>query len=252
MMWKAPDVRKKILIIVLTVVIFCFGFYHFVLASQLKAFAEIKDKLLKEEEKLASAQMAAASLKKELVLNRRVKMEYEAEGKLFEKDMKDGSDLVVLGLRAAASNVQITGVEPAGVTSEGHVLMIPLKITAEGDYQNILSFCSSIENLPALSEIRSLKLESQNSGAGGGGQVRATIGLVIYSARAPRKKFNVDDISKWRTGRSDLFEEPDLRAPVPELSSHLAVSSAPSGEKKDQSFADGQTEAATQTVGIEK
>jgi hypothetical protein len=87
-------------------------------------------------------------------------------------------------------------------------LEMPLTIAAEGNYLNMVAFCSDVELLPNLTEVRMIKVAAlpENNGAS---NVKVSIGLIIFSAKTPQEKLNLEEISSWAIGRSNVFQPPD-------------------------------------------
>ena len=240
-MWNRLSKREKILLSGLlgTALIFCF--YYYIFNPQLKAFEQVKTELTEQRSKLSQAQNTAASLTKETALLEKAKSAYEEKGKLFTTEMRDGSDIILLGLKSASENIQITEVEPAAIKENEYSLELPLKIGVEGDYRNLLAFCNDLDKLLKgisdlnLAEIRSLKIEqltapnqsaSQDSfsdQAVASGMVKASVGIIIFSAKDPEGRLQLDSINRWLTGRYNIFRQATITAPVQELEGHLHV-----------------------------
>lgn len=209
------------------------AFVYFVLTPQVKALALAKGDLALQTQKLAQARDAVSSLKNERELLVKVKEECAVQGKAFDTEMGSGTDIIMLGLSAAFKNIEITGVEPGKIMENGHTLEIPVKISLTGDYLDLIDFCRELEksvkdlNELNLAEIRSLKIEAiepgygvssfiPNSGTASPGQVKATLGLVIFSAREPEGKVEMEELANWLEGRPNVFSPAGFSAPDPE------------------------------------
>ncbi len=215
--------REKLMLIILLVVAGAAGFYYFLLSPQLKAYAQLKAELTGEQGKLAQAQAAAASLKDENERLARVKEEFAETGKLFATEMRGGADVILLGLKSAAGNILITGLEPGNIQENPYTLAMPLKMTVQGDYQNLLSFINRyLENFTNYTEIRSLKIEASSPATPGTGKissgtVKATLGMIIYSANNPGERIHLEELARWLQGRENIFRPAAAIAPIPEL-----------------------------------
>jgi type IV pilus assembly protein PilO len=53
--------------------------------------------------------------------------------------------------------------------------------------------------------------------------------MVIYSAKSPDEKLNLDQISKWLTGRYNVFRPSVFAAPIPELAGRIHAQASPDG-----------------------
>lgn len=220
--------RERVMLIFLLVAAGAAGFYYFLLSSQLKAYAQLKAELAGEQRKLAQAQAAAASLKNENDRLARVKEEFAETGKLFATEMRDGADVILLGLKSAAWDISITSLEPGNVQENPNTLAMPLKMTVQGDYQNLLAFCRYIENFTNLAEIRSLKIEASQpatpeSGKISSGMVKATLGMIIYSANNPGERIHLQELARWLLGRENVFRPAPAIAPLRELAGQLTM-----------------------------
>ncbi|KUK36578.1 MAG: Type IV pilus assembly protein PilM, partial [Thermacetogenium phaeum] len=127
---------QRILLAMLAAVgVFCL--FYFLISPQIKAYAEVRKELAEERAKLEKARSDVASYKDEIVRYERASEKLRQVEPYFRQEMRDGTNIVVLGLQSAADNVEITGIEPGEIVAKKHTLEIPLKITARGDYQNV-------------------------------------------------------------------------------------------------------------------
>lgn len=241
-MWKRLPPRDRFLLVVLFVGAWLFVVYYFALSPQIKAFARIKGELETEKAKLATAKATAAALSEEKARYKAVQQDVARVGEPFETEMRDGAAVLLLGLRSAAGNVDVTGIEPGDIVTNRHSLEIPLKVTVQGNYIDLLAFIDSLEDqaLRNLAEIRSLKIValgpastpggaplSSEAGYATAGGVKAEIGLVIYSAKNPRSKLQLEQLALWLRGRGNAFQPAGDVPPVPELTGHLKLSQLP-------------------------
>jgi type IV pilus assembly protein PilO len=222
---------QRILLGLLAAVGVCCLFY-FIISPQIKAYAKVKEELAQESAKLERARSDVASYKDEIVRYERASEKLRQVEPYFRQEMRDGTNIVVLGLQSAADNVEITGIEPGGIVAKKYTLEIPLKITARGDYQNVRAFCTALGNLPNLSEVRSLKIKALDNQPG---VVEAAVALLIFSAKDPEGQAYLEEIRRWSLGRYNLFAPAGAVAPTPELSGHLKLPApaAPSGHSSN-------------------
>ncbi|NLI11356.1 type 4a pilus biogenesis protein PilO [Pelotomaculum propionicicum] len=248
-MWNRLSTREKVLLTVLFGGGLIFCVVYFVLTPQYKAYAQVKNELMDNRAKLARAQATAASLKSENDRLNKVKEDYAARGKPFTSSMRDGSDVIFLGLISASEKVQITEIEPGEIIEKTHSLELPLKIGVQGNYLSLIEFCKDIDKQVKkstnLAEIRSLNITSglsspsskQSSGAktstttpaatatvtvaAAPGTVKATIYIVMFSAKNPEGKLYLEEVSRWLMGRGNVFRPTYSLAPYAELSSYV-------------------------------
>ncbi len=242
-MWEKLSSRDRFLLVALLVAVWIYAVYSFILSPQIKAYARVKSELAAEKAKLARARSTAAALKTEMTRLRAAQQEKDKTGEPFKTEMRDGADIILLGLRSAAGNIDITGVEPGSIITNRHSLEILLKVMVRGNYLDVLAFINNLENqaLKNLTEVRSLKVEaieafqspaasSQSYSAAGdaaGGGVRAEIGLIIYSAKTPEARLQLEQLAGWLRGRGNAFQPAGAVSPVPELSGHLKLPPPP-------------------------
>ena len=151
---------------------------------------------------------------------------------MFATEMRDGSDIILLGLKSLSDKVVIIEIVPAAVKENAYSLELPLNLVAEGDYLNILAFCNELEKILKgisdlnLAEIRSMRIEKINpeNQAVASGMVKASVEFVIYSSKEPQARLQLDSINRWLTGRYNIFREAGPFAPVQELEKYLHVS----------------------------
>jgi Tfp pilus assembly protein PilO len=212
--------RDKRMILVLLVVGAVFCFLYFILNPQIKAYIEVKDELAAEQAKLVKARADVASYKDERIRYNRISEKLNQIESSFHYNLMDGTDIVALGLKSAADNVEILSIEPGEVISRDYSLVIPLKITARGNYLNVHAFCTALVNLPNLSEISNLKISAVDDLPG---VVDATVALLIFSAKDPEGEAYLNQIRVWSLGRYNIFSPAGAEAPVPELSQRLRI-----------------------------
>jgi type IV pilus assembly protein PilO len=212
-----------------------FCLVYFVLTPQIKAYAQIKTDLTDTRSKLSRAQATAASLKSESERLTKAKETFLVKGKPFSNIMRDGSDVLFLGLTSAYENVEILSLEPGEIKENSHSFELPLKIVAQGDHLKLVSFYKDIDKQlkkpTNLAEIRSLKIESSTQASGSGamvsdagaapGTVKATMGIVMFSAKNPEGKLYLEEVSRWLMGRGNIFRPALALAPYPELSGYV-------------------------------
>ena len=192
----------------------------------------MKEELNNERTKLLQAQTTANSLKAETDKLALVKEQITETGSRFAIKTNDGSDVIFLGIRSASQNVFIKLIEPGDIKENPHSLELPLKIEVEGNFRNLMIFCRDLdqhmEHLFNLSEIRNIKIETADSDFTPGG-VKAVISMVIYSAKNPDEKLNLEQISRWLTGRYNVFRPAVFAAPIPELAGRIHAQASPDG-----------------------
>ncbi len=271
-MWEKFSNREKIMLAGLLAGAVIFSFCYFILAPQVKAYVQAKSELADCLEKLSQAQVVAASLKDESdKLNRAIE-EFGSKGRLFASKISDGSDLIVLGLQSAHENVEITGIEPGGIKENQYSLELPLKVDMMGDYRDVQEFCKNIDKnmdyLINLTELISIKIEQAGSSpwdmasgvAVSPGTVKVALGMVMYSAKNPGERALLEEVSKWLTGRYDIFKPASVIPPIPELAGHLKMpeeselgelNPGPSSEGVESRASNHRTQVNNSSAGLE-
>lgn len=225
---KTLNRQSLLLAVIITAVTLSCSVY-FILVPQLKSYGLAKNELAGESEKLFYAKAAAASINSEIDRLNKAREDYEKKCEPFRKVTRDGSDIIFLGLAAAAGNVAAAEIIPADIIEKEHTLELPVKVVLQGDYRSLVDYCRGLEsNGPAnFLEIRSLKIETINqrvkstSSAANTGTVKATLGIVMFSVKNPEGKLYLEELSEWLTGRGDVFRPAASAAPAPWLSGCL-------------------------------
>lgn len=196
---------------------------YFILVPQVRAYNQVKNELAAESDALSQAQATAASINSESDRLNKARETYEVKSQPFKTAAGDGSDLIFLGMAAASGSIAAAEIVPGDIIEKEHTLELPLKVVMEGDYRSLVEFFSEIESSSSVNilEIRSLKFETitQKPGAKGAntsaatGKVKATAGIVMYSVKDPEGKLYLEDMSKWLTGRGDVFRPATAAAP---------------------------------------
>jgi type IV pilus assembly protein PilO len=222
-----PGRRERVLLTALLTLGLGFCLYIFILAPQARAYLSTRQELENARNKLASYRATAAALRDESEKLEKARAQAAILGKQFASDIRKGEDIVLLGLEAASRNVDITGVEPGGIREQKYTLEMPLKISVEGDFRDVLDFCRSLEKgaLHNLTEIRGINMEGTDTP----GRVKAEFSVVLYADRSPGSRLKLEEMGRWLTGRYNIFAPADGTAPVPELSGRLKGLPAPPG-----------------------
>lgn len=225
-MFEALSKRDKILLLIVLIAGVGFCLYHFILVSQYKTYVKVKNELSQSQAQLNEDSVVAASFKSESEKLDKVKKEIKDAGRRFETEMRDGSSVIILGLDGIFEDVDITSLEPGEIKEEPYLLDLPMQIIAQGNYVKMLSFCKDIEKLTNFTEVRGIKMEAIL----GTGMIKTTIDVNIYSAKTPTGMLNISELSRWLTGKSDVFQPSTMIPPIPELAGKIIK---PAGPKLD-------------------
>lgn len=226
--------RQNLLLIGLAAVaLFCF--IYFVLAGQVKSYALNKKELDAESDKLLKAKAMAASISSEGDRLNKARGDYGIKCEPFKKVTRDGSDIIFLGMAAAAGNVAAAEIIPGDIIEHNYTLELPVKVVLQGDYRSLADYCREIENnnCANMLEIRSMKVETitrapgakSTAAAASPDAVKATLGIVIFSVKDPEGRLYLEELSSWLTGRGDVFRPAAAVAPAPGLSGSLETHS---------------------------
>ncbi len=241
-MFERLSNRDKILLLILLTALVGYCFYHFILVVQLKAYTQVESDLAESQAKLTQALAQSAFLQSENAKLVNAKRDIQEAGKRFETEMRDGSSVILLGLDGIFEGVDITDLEPGDIKDDSILLEMPLKISAQGNYYKMLSFCQDIENMTNLSEVQGLKMEAVS----GTDDVRMTVDMIIFSAKTPQGCLSLEDISRWLTGRYNIFSPAAVIAPLPELADKIIKPASPSDSPDSQP---GGTGSVQDSVG---
>jgi len=229
--------RQKVLLslVLLAGAVLLFG--RFVLLPQVEAYARVKEELAKEQAELARAQAAVAGLKAEQEKVEELKQRLAELEDYFSAEMRYGGSVFLLGMKAAARNVQVTDLEPGPVAERDYVAELSFKLTVEGDYPTVLEFWRDLENMNRLAELRYARLERAGSSAeeATASKVKGSFTLVLYSTKTSQGVPWLEEAARWLTGRYNLFRPAGSTPPVPELAGRLKLPPAGEAGQKDGS-----------------
>lgn len=213
------EINKRVMLIVLIAVAVLGCFYYFLLGPQIKVYGMVKEELAMEKAKLEKAQIEVLSLQNENKKLEKTRKEFNKVNKLFLTEMRNGMDVILLGVRTSNENLEITSLEPEKIKEAKYTLEMPLKITAEGDYRNMLDFIKGIENeiLNNLAVIKSFKMEAVPEP----GIIKTTMDLTIYSAKTPQGKLFLEELVEQLIGRYNIFRPVPAIAPVSEIAGQI-------------------------------
>ncbi len=210
------DSRQRLLIIATLVLALLAAGVYWLAMPAYKQYQGMKDESEQLQTKVVQARITANSFKSEMTQYTQTKQDLEQLSTQFENEMRDGSGVILLGLRATTSQVDITSIMPGDIVEKPNYLEMPLTITAEGNYLNMVAFCSDIEMLPNLTDVRMIEITSlPGTDGNGSSNVKVSIGLIIFSAKTPQDKLSLEEISGWAIGRSNVFQPPsgNLQSP---------------------------------------
>ncbi|MGM0370688.1 MAG: type 4a pilus biogenesis protein PilO [Bacillota bacterium] len=186
--WNEITNREKIMSVSLIVIVVSISFYVFLYKPKADAVKDINSDL---EQTVSSIKNNQDVLRKKEEL----KQEYKSKLDKLEKDDQDQpikvsqkSDLIVrLNELIDQTDVQLKTMESAenketNSQKYGYDKM-PIKIQISGNYNNILKFVNSVEELKYLIKINNLNLNSNQSDLDSGSEVdiNAQINLVAFA-----------------------------------------------------------------------
>jgi Tfp pilus assembly protein PilO len=139
-----------------------------------------------EERRLEAAREAWAQAKKKLWRS--------AETGVMLKDLEDAAG------RAGARLVRVEPGQPIEKFWRGHLRAVPIKLSLEGTYPQVLAAVAAVERLASPGEVRQFEVRAAKE-ADVPGTVRADIEAVFYSLNPPEVRARVPGSS----GRYDPF-----------------------------------------------
>lgn len=216
--------REIILLALLLGLTSLYAAYRFILGPQVAAYKSLKAQLSEARSLVSrlSVQAAAAEGEKRALEEARRRL-----GELlarFDTDMQDGQFLVELDRVAAENEVRVMRLKPLPLEDRGYILVLPVELEVKGVYPQVAVVLDYLENLPVLSELRSLeitRMEASGAGvspaAGGGsmplpgtaaaadGTVAAKTTLLLYFQPTPAGRLQAEEVKRWALGRSNPF-----------------------------------------------
>lgn len=229
-MWQKLSRREQVLLTALGAILVLFLYWTYLLQPQVNACDMTMKELAAADERLKNGKSIVDSLGREELAEKVVEKQFTAVWPKFNTEMQDGAILVDIGLEAVKQGVDVTLVRPAQVVDKNYYLELPFEFTVRGDYLKVMEFIKKMENLTNISEIRKLEIEAQllaeDEGASplaADGRVVANFVPVIYTARTPEKRMQLEALARWAVGRYNAYEAQGTKSPYP------GVELAPSG-----------------------
>jgi Tfp pilus assembly protein PilO len=199
--------RQLIVILVLALIIIAAVVYEFVI-PQVKDYQQMCATLRTKQAQVNSDRIIANSLRTAMATFNQTKSDLNTAGKLFDTELRDGSGIVLLGLKSAATEVTITAVTPGLIVEKPNYLELPLGITASGNYLNVVAFYADLERLTNLADLRIFKILASPT-VDDDSNVTITMSMVVFTAKTPTEKLALEEISNWAIGRDNVFEPLD-------------------------------------------
>ncbi|MGD0152180.1 MAG: type 4a pilus biogenesis protein PilO [Thermacetogeniaceae bacterium] len=230
------DKKQQLLVVIPVALALLVAVVYFVVVPKVQVYLQMSAELNDLRAKVNTARSVANSLKMVKDQYNQANLDLDKYGQLFDTEMRDGSNVILLGLQAATSQVQIMSITPGDITVKPNYQELPLNITAQGDYPNIINFCADIERLPNLSEIRMFKIQGAQVSSGqttnspsaappnsyiqgldNPGDVTISMSVIIYMANTPQEKISLEEIRKWAIGRGNIFQPASGASSLPYL-----------------------------------
>lgn len=201
-----------------TVIFCCLAFLLFVI--HLWGYMQLTRNLAEADRELAHLQGVIAAQEKvqgELI---EINSKISNLDKLFQIEMGEGALLILLSKLSKAMGVEVTELTTEKIKNNSWTTEVPLVLTVEGDYLDVLAFCQELEDnaLHNLTLIRYIKITaggksldnrpvSQSTApASAPNRVTAQLGLSIYTSKSPQDKFSFD----WeRSNNPSIFYRPE-------------------------------------------
>lgn len=239
-MWERLQPREKIMLALLGLTCLCFALFKFLLMPQFSKHGENKARLADLQSRVKAAEDVVRSQTRETELAAQAIRQLNELKPLFNHVMGDGLAIVHIGLKALESNVQIVSFIPSHILDKGIYLELPARFEVRGDYRDVSDFISGIEELPDLSEIRTLEIKpckekmpaqpetlaavaDPNSPQAPpveivptpDGTVVATFDIITFTSPSPEARLQIEEALNWAVGRDNAFLSPESVPAVP-------------------------------------
>ncbi|ADL08649.1 type 4a pilus biogenesis protein PilO [Thermosediminibacter oceani] len=238
--------REKVLIIILVVSLVLFFIQKFIFAQRLPYYIQLKARMREETAELASTRETAGSLP---VLKKNVEI---AEMELAETKKKlgvafDDMDSFLLAAQPKEPGVRVKLFQPMQEEKRGIFSVQPFKVTVSGDYPSIMTYLLYLDTLPAMTEIRELKISagSEKLGEVEAGFVIDLFKIGVEGESIPLSDDRNDEQKILPQSRKNIFEPavavnrpekpheqlPQLSPPSPETPALPKVPDTPTPQK---------------------
>lgn len=219
---------KKFIISVCVMLLVVGAFYLFVLQPQLETYAYVSEQIHIKQAQLNKGEEILRSQGAVIERAKQISEQLADFNSLFDTEFRQGSALVLIGLKAEDFHVMINNLEPGGIVDKESYLELPLKLGMKGNYSNIRALLGEIENMPNLIEIRSLQISAiksnvtselpsiQDIKAINESFVDVKCEILIYSDTVPSGKLHLEQetIQSWRIGRNDPYAKVNMTSGV--------------------------------------
>jgi len=201
--------REKILLAGLGLLLLGYALFYFVFLPQLRTLENLNNQLTQKRGRLQEARAILASEKGERERAELVERDLLKYRGAFATDFREGTALMLVGEKISELGLEIINFEPLGIENKGQFLQLPLELELQGSYSGVLLMLKELENLPNISEIRSLSLSPVTGGSVSSG-VNARCHLVIYCDTSPEGKLQLESegIAPPQIGRENPFIPP--------------------------------------------
>ncbi|GAW94141.1 type 4a pilus biogenesis protein PilO [Calderihabitans maritimus] len=198
-MWNNLSSRNRKLLLVGGAVLVILLFYRFVWQGQYARYLEGKQQLMQRKKEIEVALRKVDRLPSLERQRARLENRLREIKRKFDRDIESGVPYVEMGLESR-NRVRLAAIHPQPVVSKGSYLVLPLQLRLQGDYPSLLDYIYSIENLPSLAEINSIRITALEEELMP--QLEAELNIVFYSL--PEAEPAELDL-EWRLGRFDIF-----------------------------------------------
>jgi Tfp pilus assembly protein PilO len=202
------DRRQQLIAIAVLVVLIVAGAIYEFGIPKYKEYQQMSADLRIKQAQMNSDRVIASSLRTEMAAYDQTKSDLNTTGKLFDTEMRDGSDEVLLGLRAASTGVTIDSVTPGIIVEKPNYLELPLELTASGNYLNVVAYYADLERLTNLTSLRIFKIVAAPT-VDDDSNVNIDMSMVVFTAKTPTDRLTLEEIGNWAIGRDNVFEPLD-------------------------------------------
>ncbi|MGQ9558203.1 MAG: type II secretion system protein GspM [Desulfurispora sp.] len=216
----AANVSLKKLLLILCFFLAAAAFYYFQLAPLRQHLQELQQQVEQKKAQLSALRSRTARANQAQQELQQARLDWQNTSGVLQTRMDDGLFLVQFGQQLRQQQVQLNKLTPGAILDLNFMLCLPLSLEMQGLYPHVLEIINYLENasnLTSLSQLSFMAVSSPQSNqsqenqalpaapAVPDGTVTCTGTLYIYTARTPEGRLQLEEISRFLTGRANPF-----------------------------------------------
>lgn len=216
--------RERALLAIVAIVSIAVVYVLYIVAPLWNEMQANRQQIAAMTEKVRTEMDVAFLLDKSKKDGQDARMAFDNSAKRFNIKMNDGLFIVKFGRAMEKEKVYLDAYSPGQIRPGDVYLTMPVRMLISGDYVKVMNIIRFLESQTAMTELRTITIQSLPQMVDGNGKVTAKgqvavdLLYVVYSVPDPKGLIVLEDMKSWTYGRQnpfyDLLPPPEVPLPV--------------------------------------